>query len=216
MKQIIKNNEPQEVIDWKALANTLWQPSFGELSGNEKRALRRSLLIEQGQICCYCNQDISNDDFHIEHFRPQESFRVLELEYDNLHASCIKNRKPGTPSHCGDAKANWFDCSATLSPLNNHELSFSYHANGHVEAAVPNAEQMIQHLNLNDESLKAKRNAEISGFLDEETIVSASEDELITLYRGISQRVNGRFQPFIVAIQQQIKQLLPENLAANL
>ncbi|ASM54513.1 hypothetical protein PNIG_a2503 [Pseudoalteromonas nigrifaciens] len=216
MKQIIKDNEPQEVIDWKALANDDWQPNFDELSGAEKRAMRQSLLKEQGSICCYCNQDISNDDFHIEHFRPQETFEALELEYSNLHVSCLKNKKPGTPSHCGDAKKNWFDARLTLSPLDNHEASFKYLANGGIKASIQNASDMIDELNLKEESLKAKRQAEISGILDEDFISNATPNDLVNLYRRISQKVDDKYQPFIVAIQQQIKQLLTTNVAANL
>ena len=216
MKLIVKGNEPQEVIDWKALANEDWQPNFDELSGPEKRAMRQSLLKEQGQICCYCNQDISDDDFHIEHFRPQENFEPLELVYNNLHVSCLKNKKPGTPSHCGDAKANWFDNTLTLSPLDNHEASFKYLGNGDIEAAIPNASDMIDKLNLKDESLKGKRLAELSGILDEDFIETASSNELVTLYNRVSRKVDDKYQPFIVAIQQQIKQLLPANLAVNL
>lgn len=216
MKQIIKNNEPKEIIDWKALTNEDWQANFDELSGTEKRVMRQSLLEEQGQICCYCNQDISDNDFHIEHFKPQETFEALELEYSNLHASCLKNKKPGTPSHCGDAKSNWFDNSQTLSPLDDHETSFKYLGNGDIEPANNNAKVMIERLNLKDESLKAKRKAEIAGILDESFLEMASSTDLVTLYKRISLKVDNKYQPFIVAIQQQIKQLLSQKIVATL
>ena len=213
MKQIIKGNEPQEVIVWKKLANEDWQPTYENAPKNVYRA---NLASEQGYICCYCNQDISDGDFHIEHFRPQSSFKHLEIEYNNLHASCLKNKKPGTPSHCGDAKKNWFDARLTLSPLDNHEASFKYLADGGIEASIQNTSDMIDELNLKDESLKAKRQAEISGILDVDFIKNASDKDLVNLYRKISQKVDDKYQPFIVAIQQQIKQFLPKNVAANL
>jgi uncharacterized protein (TIGR02646 family) len=212
MKQIIKNNEPQAILDWKAAALD-WQLTYNDAP---KGAYRTSLATEQGYICCYCNQDISNDYFHIEHFKPQEDFDYLEIEYSNLHVSCIKNKKKGAPSHCGDAKANWFDNTLTLSPLDNHEASFKYLGNGDVEAGIPNASDMIDKLNLKDESLKAKRHAEISGILDEDTIENATENDLVTLYHRISQKVDDKYQPFIVAIQQQIKQLIPVRLHVQL
>lgn len=213
MKQITKNNEPQAIIDWKADACAEWQPTYGDAP---KPIYRANLAAEQGYICCYCNQDISNDYFHIEHFRPQENFDHLEIEYSNLHVSCIKNKKKGAPSHCGDAKANWFDNTLTLSPLDNHEASFKYLGNGDVEAGITNASDMIDKLNLKDESLKAKRLAELSGILDEDFIETASSNELVTLYNRVSRKVDDKYQPFIVAIQQQINQLLPANLAVNL
>lgn len=213
MKQIIKENEPLEVIVWKKLANDDWQPTY---KNAPKKVYRANLASEQGYICCYCNQDISDDDFHIEHFRPQSSFKHLEIEYNNLHASCIKQKKPKSVSHCGDAKANWFDNDLTLSPLDNNEASFKYLANGDIEAAIPNVSDMIDKLNLKDESLKAKRQAEISGILDVDVILNATNNDLVNLYKRISQKVDDKYQPFIVAIQQQIKQLLPTNVAASL
>ncbi|MGY8896463.1 MAG: retron system putative HNH endonuclease [Paraglaciecola sp.] len=216
MKQINKRNEPQELLDWKALENDDWKPSFDNLQGNEKRAVRNSLLAEQGYICCYCNKDISDDNFHIEHFRPQHPFEDLELNYDNLHASCLKNQKAGSPLHCGMAKGNWFDNLLTLSPLVNNESSFDFLYNGLVEATAPIAEQMVERLNLNDASLTAKRKAEIAGILDAHFIETASEEQLVDLFRKIGRLVNDRYQPFVLAIQHQIKQLLPQNIVANL
>ncbi|MGS2719344.1 retron system putative HNH endonuclease [Paraglaciecola aestuariivivens] len=216
MKQITKRNEPQELLDWKALENDDWKPSFDNLQGNEKRAVRNSLLAEQGYICCYCNKDIGDDDFHIEHFRPQETFEALELDYNNLHASCLKNQEARGPFHCGMAKGNWFDNALTLSPLANHESSFNFLYNGLVEPTVQNAAQMVERLKLNDASLAAKRKAEIAGILDAYFIETATEEQLINLFRKIGRLVNGRYQPFVLAIQQQIKQLLPQNIVANL
>jgi uncharacterized protein (TIGR02646 family) len=216
LKQITKRNEPQELLDWKALENDDWKPSFDNLQGNEKRAVRNNLLAEQGYICCYCNKDISDDNFHIEHFRPQHPFDDLELNYDNLHASCLKNQKAGSPLHCGMAKGDWFEDALVLSPLDNNELKFKFSYTGKVEATLPIASHMVERLNLNDASLTAKRKAEIAGILDAHFIATATEEQLVNLFRNISRCVNDRYQPFIVAIQQQIKHLLPQYIVANL
>lgn len=216
MKQITKRNEPQEMLDWKALENDDWKPSFDNLQGNEKRAVRNSLLAEQGYICCYCNKDIGDDDFHIEHFRPQETFEALELDYNNLHASCLKNQEARGPFHCGMAKGNWFDNVFTFSPLANHESSFSFLYNGLLEAKAPIAEHMVERLNLNDASLAAKREAVIAGILDANFIETATEEQLISLFRKSGRLVNDRYQPFVLAVQQQIKQLIPTRLHATL
>jgi uncharacterized protein (TIGR02646 family) len=213
MKQITKNNEPQAILDWKDEACDDWQPTYRDAP---KQLYRDSLAAEQGYICCYCNRDISDDDFHIEHFRPQASFRNLEIEYNNLHASCLKNKKPGTPSHCGNAKSNWFDDELTLSPLDNHEMCFKYLDNGLVEAAVPNNTKMISELNLNEEALLAKRKSEIRGWLADEFIDTATNEELVVIFSKISRRENGKYREFVIALQQQIKKLLPENLTVNL
>jgi uncharacterized protein (TIGR02646 family) len=216
LKQITKRNEPQELVDWKALENDNWQPCFDNLQGEQKQALRNNLLAEQGYICCYCNKDISDDDFHIEHFRPQETFEVLALEYYNLHASCLRNQKSGAPIHCGMAKGNWFDDALMLCPLDNHEAKFKFYYDGKVDASTPVATTMVDRLNLNAASLMAKREAEIAGILGADFISTATDDEYIKLFRKISRKNSGKYQPFLIAIQQQIKQLLPANLVANL
>lgn len=56
MKHIVKAEEPEELVNWKALANEDWQPTYDDLRGTEKRAVKNSLMAEQGYICCYCER----------------------------------------------------------------------------------------------------------------------------------------------------------------
>lgn len=67
-----------------------------------KKELQKSLLIEQGYICCYCGQRISEesdsdkseeddnkiDRVVIEHFLPKSKNRDKVFDYSNLLASC--------------------------------------------------------------------------------------------------------------------------------
>lgn len=89
MKYIIKGVEPAEFVNWKNQANQDWVPSYADLRGHEKNVLHISLLTEQGCLCCYCGQRISDrTESHIEHLIPQSVNKDLELEYTNLFASC--------------------------------------------------------------------------------------------------------------------------------
>jgi len=82
MKHFVKGNEPVALTEWKALANEEWQPTYGDLSGKVKEAVKESLLAEQGHICCYCERRLSVGDLHIEHLQPQSSAAVDPLDTD--------------------------------------------------------------------------------------------------------------------------------------
>lgn len=48
MKHIVKHHEPEAFASWKALANDDWQPTYDTLSGEIKRAVKSSLMADQG------------------------------------------------------------------------------------------------------------------------------------------------------------------------
>lgn len=117
MKHIVKRDPPAAFESWKALENADWTPTYSNLQNPEKRLLHDSLLSEQGWLCCYCGRRIGLNDSHIEHFRPRESRGDLELEYLNLHASCVRETRPREPPHCGHAKGSVFREDQYVSPL---------------------------------------------------------------------------------------------------
>ena len=99
MRHIEKGEPPESFCAWTMLANDNWSPSFENLQNPEKAALHGALLAEQGGVCCYCGGRIDASRSHIEHFRPQEIYPHLALDYTNLHASCIRETSPGIPLH---------------------------------------------------------------------------------------------------------------------
>lgn len=117
MKHIVKQEEPQKFLDWKNLAGENWQPTYGGLSGYPKKALKNSLMAEQGYICCYCERRLTDNESHIEHFRPQSDPAVDPLDYRNLLCSCQNQLNKGEPRHCGNKKEDWFDEHLLVSPL---------------------------------------------------------------------------------------------------
>ena len=89
MKYILKRNEPQSFTDLKLRANVGWEPAYNTLSGDVKKAVKDSLIAEQGHICCYCECRITSINSHIEHFCPQSEQKVDPLDYSNLACSCL-------------------------------------------------------------------------------------------------------------------------------
>ena len=122
MKTIYKNDEPQEILQWKSkFKNKNGRvPRYSDLNEVEnlphKILLKNSLLSEQGHICCYCCKPIDTKNSHIEHIRPKErdEYRAISLEYENLLASCqgYHDRE----ENCGHSKDNAFNEELFVSP----------------------------------------------------------------------------------------------------
>lgn len=168
MRWIRKKDEPQDLLLWKRKFKNMHGrfPSYSDLNKSEnldeKRILKRSLIEEQGHICCYCCKPIGTENSHIEHIRPKENdgYRELSLEYENLLASCqgYSDRE----ENCGHSKGNEFDEDLFISPLEeNCESFFEFSSRGKIKAADGNqrAVYTIDKLNLDTEALNAAREA---------------------------------------------------------
>jgi uncharacterized protein (TIGR02646 family) len=141
-------------------------------------------MEEQGHICCYCERRLTDNDSHIEHFRPQSDHAVDPLDYGNMLCSCQKHIKKGDPRHCGNHKNGWFDELLLISPLDSGcESRFSYTADGGIYPADSNdaaAKVTIEKLKLDIPKLNAMREKAIEPFLDE----GLSYDELKQFVAG--------------------------------
>lgn len=200
MKHIVKQVEPQSIIDWKNLVNDDWQPSWDNLMNPEKKYLKESLVEEQGYICCYCQQRIdSSTKTEIEHITTREECtrlgnEALKIEYTNLIASCEGNQPPSRHSqieeyrHCNNFRSNK---DLPISPLHgNCESNFLYDFTGNVSGLNTLAVTTIDNLNL--KILKDYRKAKILGVFFEEDrvtpiIFSATEKtQLLNSYQNKS------------------------------
>lgn len=215
MKTIYKNDEPQEILQWKSkFKNKNGRvPRYSDLNEVEnlphKILLKNSLLSEQGHICCYCCKPIDTKNSHIEHIRPKErdEYRAISLEYENLLASCqgYHDRE----ENCGHSKDNAFNEELFVSPLEeNCESLFEFSNRGKMKAVDGNerAGYTIELLNLDTEQLNAARTEAmwVSGAMDELT-----EDEcqkLLDKFQSVDER--GRYAGFSDAIVYQLKKQL--------
>ena len=215
MKTIYKNDEPQEILQWKSkFKNKNGRvPRYSDLNEVEnlphKILLKDSLLSEQGHICCYCCKPIDTKNSHIEHIRPKErdEYRAISLEYENLLASCqgYHDRE----ENCGHSKDNAFNEELFVSPLEeNCESLFEFSNRGKIKAVDGNerAGYTIELLNLDTEQLNAARTEAmwVSGAMDELT-----EDEcqkLLDKFENVDER--GRYAGFSDAIVYQLKKQL--------
>ncbi len=206
MKHIEKGLEPEGFTEWKALENDGWQPSYGNLSGEPKNAVKESLMKEQGYLCCYCERRLTDNDSHIEHFRPQSDPAVDPLDYTNMLCSCQNQLKKGEPRHCGNLKDEWFDNALLISPLDaGCESRFFFTADGNIyvnSMTDSAAKETIERLGLNIPKLKALRASSIEPFLEE----TLGEEEIRDFVRGyLSKDGNGMYGEFWTTIQYLFK-----------
>lgn len=203
MKCIVKGKEPQLFTTWKALCNSGGNPpTYAALSGAAKRAVKDALMAEQGYICCYCERHLTDNDSHIEHFRPQSDAAVHPLNYDNLLCSCQNNPKKGIPRHCGVLKDDWFDETQLISPLDSScETRFVFTGDGRISPAHTTdraAEETISRLGLDIPKLTDLRQKVIEPFL-EETLTPSEMQRFVDCY--LQKDAQGRFGEFWTTIR---------------
>lgn len=197
MKYIVKEAEPQEFTDWKALENEDWQPTFDDLRGEPRRAVVSALIAEQGNICCYCERRLRDGDLHIEHFQPQSDPAVDPLDFSNLLCSCQNRLKKHEPRHCGTLKDKWFSPELLVSPMDPEcEARFAFTGDGGIKPALDDdeaASETIKRLGLNISKLRDYRTKVIEPFLDEEL----SQEDLSEFVTGYLQPdASGHFEEF--------------------
>jgi uncharacterized protein (TIGR02646 family) len=202
MKHVQKGNEPLVFSDWKALANEDWQPTYDDLAGEIKQAVKTELMQEQGYLCCYCECRIDADDSHIEHFRPQSRVDVDPLDFGNLLCSCQNQLQKGVPRHCGNLKGYWFIQELLVSPFDpGCESRFAFTGDGGIKPMDDTdigAAETIKRLGLDLPKLNAMRASAIEPFLEE----SLSADELQQFVSGYLRQDNsGRFGEFWTTIR---------------
>jgi uncharacterized protein (TIGR02646 family) len=200
MKHIVKNQNTPIFNQWRN-DNLNLQPTYEGLQGETKKDVKNSLLEEQGYICCYCERRLTDDDSHIEHFKPQSNPDVDGLYYTNMLCSCQNKLKQGEPLHCGNLKGNWFDVIFLISPLDHGcEEHFIYTGDGKIKPAKDSdvaATKTIEKLGLGIPKLNDLRKKAIEPFLDE----NLDELELSRFVRGyLIKNSDGLFGEFWTTI----------------
>ena len=214
MKKIDKREAPEWFERWKNafyVANGRKAHYKNEFSTNDaagavrRERLKRALIEEQGSICCYCMKRITVGDSHIEHFYPKDRFGDIDMDYNNLFASCngegISNIYE---EHCGHRKDNWWRADV-ISPTDIEvEKVFKYSLNGEIHSVKGRttsdiAEQMIREMGLDSFYLERERRRAIenSEVFDD---ADYSEDDIREFVEFYSHKNNGEYVPYCKAI----------------
>ena len=193
MRGSAKGEEPEALLAWKAgQRGACIEPRYDDLSKDAREATRQALFVEQTGQCVYCGRGIDLEWFnahHIEHFRPRARYPHCELTYRNLFLSCGPQRAHGgAQTTCGNEKEAWFDedCHVEPAPEEACQRHFAFTSGGWIQGdGSPQAEKMIDVLNLNHRELIAERSALIE-HLDRELNEGVSQCELITAFLEVS------------------------------
>jgi uncharacterized protein (TIGR02646 family) len=188
MKHVVKGLPPVSFEKWKVTGDADWSPTFEDLQNPEKQEVHQSLVREQYFVCCYCGRRIGLSGSHIEHFRPQGECSDLDLDYSNVHASCVRATPRGLPLHCGHAKGGQLDEALLISPLDHQcEQRFEYKLDGGITSSNPPdqpATYMISLLKLDIPLLRSYRQQVLIGVFDAQFILNVTEAELLLLRDG--------------------------------
>ncbi len=173
MRHIQKGSEPVAFTKWKTQGDANWNPGWEDFDGRSiKQAVKQALLVEQGYLCCYCedrvcadrddNQNQNQFDKkrvgHIEHIEARHKHPDLALAYENMVYSCGETDK-GKPTTCGHARKP--DDPVPVSPLQpDCESRFVYTVAGKMLPRKKDdfdARDTIRILNLNESLLRRFR-----------------------------------------------------------
>jgi len=192
MIYIQKQNEPPLLRKFKKEKQDNKEATTYEDFTNYKEGfeeLRNKLLEEQKYICCYClqpipiplkksdpNYDMDKDKLLLhrmktEHFYPKggiDGDRTKDLDYSNLLAACLGNKKSKKENHCDSSKGSkvlHYLPNPALGKRKDFKKVFKYNVNFHKregEVLVYNEDENIQAeidniLNLNEQNLRNKR-----------------------------------------------------------
>lgn len=159
MRRIQKAGEPEAL---QAYRRTVGEPAptYDAIPANVVEALRRTLLAEQGWICCYCMRAIEERGSRIDHREPQSGHTDRWLDYRNLFLSCSGNL--GGSRHCDEKKGN---DAITVDPLTVQATWFGYGTAGTMSASRPDLIADLATLGLNCDGLVSDRKTVLARYL---------------------------------------------------
>lgn len=164
MRAIDKGREPQKLRQYRNQKGAKYD---GANFTPVKERIREALLREQGALCAYCMQRITETTMKIEHWHCQTSYPNEQLVYKNL-LGCCKGNEGESPrnQHCDTRKG---DLDITLNPADpahHTRLRIRYAGDGTIRSENRQFNNEINNvLNLNWSRLKSNRKSVVSAVM---------------------------------------------------
>lgn len=143
MISIAKRREPTSLQQYRLQSNVQYDgPNFTSV----KADIRTQLLKEQGYLCAYCMQRITDDPLKtkIEHWHSQATYPNEQLNYSNMLAVCSGNTQGCL--HCDTKKANNDIQYNPSVPAHRIESKIKYSANGKIESSEADFDQALNNI----------------------------------------------------------------------
>lgn len=162
MRRITKGREPSSFAAHR-------RDKDATFDGSNKEDLRKSLVKEQGGLCCYCMCRIPevNSKFpgmKIEHFKSYSKYPSERLVYRNLFGACWGNGQgrifnSSLPQTCDTFRSRKNEDITSFNLLTTDlEADIRYLSDGTIQAQNVNIDKDINDiLNLNDQLLRSRR-----------------------------------------------------------
>lgn len=152
MKYIQKNREPSALIEHRSKEYAC----YDNIPKDTKDEIRKSLLAEQGHVCCYCMKRIHMEDMKIEHWKPQ-GYVELSLQYSNMLGACNGNEGNPRQLQCCDTYKG--EKELFINPLDKCcETFIKFRDDGTIYSDDPRVNHDLKEiLNLNQQTLKENR-----------------------------------------------------------
>ncbi|MEI6777996.1 MAG: retron system putative HNH endonuclease [Chloroflexales bacterium] len=216
MKYITKRPQPQALIAWTRTRSeddeqaTTW--TYDDMPGGVRESIKRSLIAEQGGLCCYTGRRITLETSHIEHLKPQAACIGHEdTDYTNLLAA-YPSSAPNTPGcpYGAHRKANWHEPELFVHPRRQDcEVRFRYRDTGKVVATRPDDAAVvttIRQLGLDHPQLEQMRKAAIYAAIYDEELTKSQAQRLLA---AMDQRDGqGQFHEFCFVLKQACEKYL--------
>lgn len=208
MRKISKSNEPTELTAWKRKnRNARYTDLQNDKEGIAARqAINQQNIKDQFGLCAYCCKRINEDNSVNEHLVPRDKNHRLELDFNNIVASC------NSAKQCDDAHGNQL---LPLTPLMVEcEAELQFLLSGIVEGKTDRANRIIEILNLNNNSLTQSRKQYIYGLLlteglPPEELLDIKDKELLAMLINVFQNTeSNQLQPFSPVIVNILKSYL--------
>ncbi len=146
--------------------------------------------------CAYCEKDISDDDKHIEHYRPKSKYYWLAYSWDNLLLCCSK---------CNKNKSDKFPVLNTPILYTNeqfsdiHCLGEDYDKREEPKIINPEREDVLNELQFDRDGRIFSKNSRIIYTIDEICKLNRNElvEKRIKLLNGFIRRIEKHYKIYL-------------------
>jgi len=140
------------------------QPDF-KLSFNQRTEIKVKLLKSQKYLCCYCECEIDDSNYHIEHFYEQHDKPEMTYNYlNNLILSCEGDRERRTNPESDSERAERLENISC-----GHKKTKSYHADIEIDYSL-----LLNPMNINSNLLTY-----LNGIVDKSIICNRQEENQV-------------------------------------
>lgn len=212
---IKKGAEPKSLTEYRVKKNN---PNYSYDDYADKDDIRLALLDEQGHICAYCMQRITQNNMKIEHWHSQTKHSDEQLDYQNMLACC----KGGEGNifeqqYCDTAKGNQSLKYNPSNPQHHILLQIKYKfKDGEIYSEDEEFNpQLNDVLNLNLAMLKNNRKTVIDSIMtllaQQNGTVSAKFIQSL-LERYTQKSADGKFPPYCGIVRYYLEKKLKSHI----